>query len=53
MKISRVVLPNREITCSVKVASTTGQTISFSADFCDDKEREISRFTGRCDEGKR
>lgn len=53
MKISGVVLPNQGITCTVKVASTTGPTVSFSADFCDDKEREISRFTGRCDEGKR
>ena len=53
MKISGVVLPNQAITCTVKVASTTGPAVSFSADFCDGKEREISRFTGRCDEGKR
>lgn len=50
MKISGVVFPNQEITCTVKV--TAGPTVSFSADFNDDKEREISRFTGRCNEGK-
>lgn len=53
MKISGSVLPDQMITCTVKVASTTSPTISFTADFSDGREREISRFTGRCNEGKR
>lgn len=52
MKISGSVLPDQEITCTVRVDSTTGPTVSFAADFSDGKEHEISRFTGRCNEGK-
>ncbi len=52
MKISGVVHPYQVISCTVKIDKNSDPLVSFSAIFNDDGDREISKFTGTCGEGK-
>ena len=52
MKISGVVLPNQDISGTIKIEPENGPLRSFSAIFKDREAREISRYSGYCNEGK-
>lgn len=52
MKISGVVLPNQVISCTLKIDKRNDSQLSFLALFKEGEEREISRFSGSCFEGK-
>lgn len=53
MKINGMVLPDRVISCTVKIDRPEGSPISFSALFKEGDERDISRFNGTFEEGIR